>query len=458
MECIIQANPTISGILGKPKDPTAPRRITRHCISLSVPEGVLLFHTLTRELLLLSHAEYTAATASDDLFRHYFTVPEETDERELVELVRWVRSTMARKNQKNRSYTILTTTDCNARCFYCYEKGCAKITMDTKTAEKTADYIICQSGGNPVRLHWFGGEPLMNHPAISIICSRLRSAGIAFQSRMTSNGYLFSDTLADRAAKEWNLKNIQITLDGTEDIYNRSKAYVDAAGSPYQRVLDNIDRLLDASIDVVIRMNMGLHNREDLLALTRQLAVRFTGRKKPRAYVGILFDTGKTWHELHTSQEWQQLFLAQQQLEAQFLDSGLAIPAARRLARDLPVHYCMADSGSAELILPDGRIGLCEHHTDDEFIGHIDSPQRDTAVIASWQQRFDPLPECAGCACYPECIELKKCSGRIACFEHSRKHRVQKTELAMEREYQLWKQSHSEQIEPTPEMYPPEPC
>lgn len=446
MECIIRANPTILGILGKPADTNAPRRITKHCIALPVAEGVLLFHTLTREMLLLDRSEAGAALTSGYLFDHYFTVPEALEERELVELVRWVRSTMARKNRKNRSYTILPTTDCNARCFYCYEKGCTKITMSPETAEKTAAHIIRQSEGNPVQLHWFGGEPMMNYPAIDIICDTLRSAGVSFQSRMTSNGYLFDDALAVRAANDWNLKKVQITLDGTEAVYNRSKAYVDAKESPYQRVLGNIGRLLDAGISVVIRMNMGLHNREDLLALTRQLETRFAGRKGFHVYSSLLFNQYNT----HTPAQWEALYQALGRLNDALFSAGLAVSGARRLARDLPIHYCMADSSNSELILPDGRIGLCEHHTDDEFIGHIDSPHREEAVIASWQERFEPLPECAGCAHYPECMELKKCSGRTACFEQSRNYRRWKTEQAMEHEYLLWKAAHDEAADAEP--------
>lgn len=457
MECLIPANETILGILGKNTAGESGRRMIRYCITRPTEDGVLLFHTLTRELLLLDPEEFDGYLTSDYLYKHYFTIPENLDERELVELVRWVRSGLKKKKTSIRSYTILPTTDCNARCFYCYERGCRKISMTRETAEKAADYIIRRCGNGPVRLRWFGGEPLMNSPAIDAICSRLRAAQIPFQSSMTSNGYLFRDDLTARAVKDWNLKQIQITLDGTETVYNRSKAYVDPQGSPFRIVLDNISRLLDAGVSVVIRMNMDLYNREDLLELTRQLASRFENQKGLHAYVSLLFDETKTWEELHTPAQWEQLYRALRQLEELLLTSGLAAPSACRLRRDLPLHYCMADSGESEMILPDGQLGLCEHHTDDEFIGHIDSPHREEAVIASWRERFDPIPECDGCAHYPECIQLKKCSGRIRCFAQSRNHKRWKTETAMDREYRLRKQSVAQEPESGPsQQMPPE--
>ena len=43
---------------------------------------------------------------------------------------------------------------------------------------------------------------------------------------MISNGYLFSEEIIDRAARLWELRNVQITLDGTEKVYNETKAYI----------------------------------------------------------------------------------------------------------------------------------------------------------------------------------------------------------------------------------------
>lgn len=50
---------------------------------------------------------------------------------------------------------------------------------------------------------------------------------------------------------------IQVTLDGTEGVYNAVKRYVDAGEkSPYQVVLANIRGLLDAGVRVIVRLNV----------------------------------------------------------------------------------------------------------------------------------------------------------------------------------------------------------
>ena len=58
----------------------------------------------------------------------------------------------------------------------------------------------------------------------------------------------------------WALRQVQITLDGTHDVYNSVKGYVLPKEDPYLRVLNNVDNLLTEGISVSIRLNMDTHN------------------------------------------------------------------------------------------------------------------------------------------------------------------------------------------------------
>ena len=99
----------------------------------------------------------------------------------------------------------------------------------------------------------------------------------------------------------------------------------------------------------------------------------------------------------------------------------------------------MADSGNAVTILPNGEIGLCEHFSETEFIGHIDRKGFDQSVVNSWKERTPEIPECATCFYYPECVQLKKCPNTCICFEHRRRELRRKTEQEMPNEYHRWK-------------------
>ncbi len=446
---IIKPQQIVLNILGKAQ--AAPtRRWSRYCLSQPVEEGVLLFHTLTRELLLLTPGEF-AAMDSAYLRDHWFLVPEAAEEKELVELVRWVRQTAEKTPTAITGYTILTTTDCNARCFYCYERGCAKITMTPETAEKTAAYIVDHCAGKKVRLNWFGGEPLVNYPAMDIICRSLEAKGVDFESRMVSNAYLLDEKMIPRAAA-WRLKQVQITLDGTEQVYNRSKAFIYTRGSAYQVVMGNISGLLDAGISVRIRLNMDLRNAEDLLRLADELAERFGARKGLRVYPHLLFDTDDPEGKRFSPAQWEQQYACLRQLEEALIRHGLFGQGGLR--RELPLHHCMANSGNAVVILPDGHIGLCEHYTESEFIGHIDSPMLDREVIESFRQLKKTIPECDGCFYYPECLRPKKCNGEPPCTEPRRRLLLEQTRRGMKNEY--LRRKRTEQT--TSDSFRPEEC
>lgn len=57
-------------------------------------------------------------------------------------------------------FTIIPTTNCNARCFYCYESCYDKETMTDETISGLSEYITENIKG-PFVLDLYGGEPLL---------------------------------------------------------------------------------------------------------------------------------------------------------------------------------------------------------------------------------------------------------------------------------------------------------
>ena len=95
-----------------------------YVVEQSVDEGLLLYHTMTKALMLLSPEEveiyHTTPTALPQLIEEWFLVPESHDDRLLSRQIRDVARMLKKKTGAITSYIIMTTTDCNARCFYCY--------------------------------------------------------------------------------------------------------------------------------------------------------------------------------------------------------------------------------------------------------------------------------------------------------------------------------------------------
>lgn len=415
METIQEPVSNVLKILGEPKAAPDGWRWTNHLVFQEVGEGTLAFNTLTRELALLSPEEFGSPDEYLELQERWFRVPASTDDKSSADLVRLVLESLHQRPEHVTTYHVFTTMDCNARCFYCYEKGRARPTMSVGTAHKTADYIVRHCGGNKVHLAWFGGEPLYNAQVIDLICNDLVECGIGYESSMISNGFLFDEKLIKRAAELWRLRQIQITLDGPEGVYNAVKRYVDAGEkSPYQVVLANIRGLLDAGVRVTVRLNVSRANAKNLLALVDDLEARFAGARLLSVYCAMTSEFDGIDIVPMREEATKELFWSIKNLDLRLERAGLL--KRRGVRAKIPMTQCMADGGGSLTVLPDGHLGLCEHYSEDNFVGSIDSDELDESVVQSFRERVETMPRCAACFEYPTCIRLRKCPFSAKCL------------------------------------------
>ena len=416
-----------------------PLKKTQYCIEVKCEDGSLLFHTLTGALLLLEKGDSFSAF-EDDLTKHNFLIPKDTDELKYVNEYRSLISSLNPENGNITRYTILTSTDCNARCYYCYELGRKRISMTSETAKRVAAYIIASSGGEKVKLHWFGGEPLYNIPAIDTITSILAEHEIGFTSRITTNGFYMNKSVAHKAKIEWNTELVQITLDGTEKMYNRTKAYIDKEDNPYRKVMENIGYALHEGIHVQIRLNMDANNADNLQELIDELSKRFGDRDSMTIGVSFL---RKFTGDIHPFDSDEEAISWHRTLSDRIERAGFN--SKTKLQRNIRKNKCMADSDSSEVILPDGCVGRCEHFSESEIAGNIFDENRDEKMIQSWKEIAKPFDDCKKCALYPRCINLKKCEwDKYGCSPAVRTTKIDSLKKQILREYQEWKQKNTE--------------
>lgn len=452
MQIISPANETILKILKNFKRTSDSNRILKYCMQRPVDEGVLLFNLLTREMVLLTEEEHSHLLEQPYLKDRWFVVPEDTNEKSYASFVRVFLKRQQKQDCTITGYTIFTTMDCNARCFYCYELGRSRSPMSQETALKVVQYIKAHCGGKKVQFTWYGGEPLYNQTVIDTICQGLHRERVEYRSTVISNGYLFNEATVKKAVESWNVKRVQITLDGTEEIYNRVKAYIYKDGNPYQIVLNNIERLLDASVQVCVRMNMDMYNAEDLLAVVEELGRRFGGRKNLMVYAYHLFKQDQTLAERHSAEEWKKREAAMTRIEQQIERYGFTNRGG--IPHNLRMYHCMADSDQCVTILPDGHIGKCDHYSESEFAGHLDQEGLDQGIVAKFKETVPENPECANCFYYPECVLLRMCSYQNVCFPQYRQSRERLTQRRMLNEYRNY-QNHTveEDDDPIPSVH-----
>lgn len=424
MRDILPQIKTVAGVCGRQPATSEPRRLSRYCLRVPVPEGELLHHTLTGEVVLLSHEEAAAmlegGDVRDELVARWYLVPQDFDEYGFAQQVRKVARLLVREGKGITGFVIFTTLHCNARCPYCYERGRPQRSMTDQIAHDVAAFIMRQCEGNDVRLNWFGGEPLVNRRAIDIIVDDLTAAGIGITSQMTSNGYLFDEGLVRHAREVWKLGSVQITLDGTEDVYNRTKAYVGIEGSAYERVLANIDLLVDAGMKVSIRLNMSVENAQDLWQLSDELAERFVGKEGVHAYVAPVRDYTSDGCVLADSGQALAAYAALQQHLDEIGIGSLDQPKNKHAE-----NHCMADNDRWLTVLPDGRLGKCEHESEERLVGSIYQAELDDAMLGEWKRTVQ-VPACRTCLFYPQCVRLALCpSNADDCTEDDRNWMLQ---------------------------------
>ena len=443
MDIVIQPNQEIIRQIGGPQYRVYGRkyRLNKYCLEHKIKEGTLIYNAMTGSLVFLRSYERINIFTEDPcdyaefLLNNYFIVPEQFEEKPLVDMIRerkWQPITYNYLDSP-RHFTILTTTTCNARCFYCYElKSKGKTPMSIETAEKVAKYIITHCPkGTEVSLDWFGGEPLFNQDVIDLIISRISSAGYQYRSSMISNGYLMNEETVKKAKDFWNLSNIQITLDGTEKIYNKVKNYIYKDNSnPFKTVIDNIHHLLNNNILVSVRMNCDKHNEEDLKELVKYLSEEFKGENNFSMYVWPIFEEGFK----RSSEDHKKLYKTLEEIEKLIVENGY--PLSHNIENDIKGIHCMVDSGNGVLISPNGDLGLCEHYIDSRFFSHIDnSDKKDFEEIKTWRN-YRPYGDiCQNCPLYPICLRMKDCPDDFDCDEIVYNYKIHHAQMDMENSY-----------------------
>lgn len=405
-------------------------RFMKHCLITDVDNGKLIFNGLTRTLIFLDNSEISEIGNINKytyLYKYYFLVPEDFDEFTLIDIIR--------KNLQiplddlyldhPQSFTILTTTKCNARCFYCYELNSKhKHHMTEETAEKVGNYIVNVADRNKqINLHWFGGEPLFNNKVIDIITNKLKENGQGFTTTFTTNGYLFDKNLILKAKSLWNTVDVQITIDGTESVYNKVKNYIHTnIISPYKKVLNNIAILLNNGINVTIRLNLDFHNADNLKQLIEELHKRFGNHPNLRIYAWPVFEDETN---IKTKEEHAEIFKKLAELESVMNNYNYfcGIYPSQRLV----YNQCMADSGDSVVISTDGDLGTCEHFIDDHFWSHVDNPsKKDFNMLKIWREYETPINLCADCPIYPSCIRPTHCVEMSKCDKYYKEWRIRR--------------------------------
>lgn len=306
-----------------------------------------------------------------------------------------------KKENKEFKCTILTTTDCNARCYYCYEQGTEKITMNMDTAQKTIDYIKKHRKGKPVHLKWFGGEPLCNAEIIDFISAEIKAADIDFQSSLITNGYLFNEELIKKAIDVWQLTHVQITLDGIDEEYNNVKNYKKNNGeSSFKKVISNIAILLANNIKVVIRINFNASEISDAFKAIDYLYNKFGNIPNLIVYCSNISGSDIVYPLDYPSDKNPFLKLYEKLILCGYINS------LNEMGLNPKILNCSIYNKDAVVINANGNLHKCQHAIimdNNDAFGSLGQEKIKKNKIVFWENLEYPYYDCEKCKCLPVC-------------------------------------------------------
>ncbi|GMQ59146.1 4Fe-4S cluster-binding domain-containing protein [Vallitalea sediminicola] len=166
------------------------------------------------------------------------------------------------KSNPTYNLTLITTYDCNMMCPYCFEENNDNVHtyMDITTAKKIVERIetkIVNDKVEKLNIVFTGGEPFMNFEIIEYFLMLLKKLlveynKIIYNISIITNGTLLNDYIIN-TIKEYNLRGIQVTIDGVKSRHDRLRPTKDGTSS-FDKIINNIERYAK-DIPIAIRTN-----------------------------------------------------------------------------------------------------------------------------------------------------------------------------------------------------------
>lgn len=321
------------------------------------------------------------------------------------------------------------TNKCNLSCTYCYEYGEDRLTagtgsegagqakMSDATARQSIDFLLRNAGDRPqVSITFFGGETLLNFPAIRAAVEYAEERGRATRKRvhysLTTNATLLTDEVIDFLTT--HRFGITVSIDGAADQQDRHRTFRGGQGS-FATIAPRIQRLVAQN---KARNGRALGARVTLTAgaapvratydfLTKELGFDEVGFAPVTAGLGRTYALGEQGYETLLREFGE---LAEDYVAAALRGESHGFANLGDLLRELhqgihKAHPCGAGLGLLG-VSTEGELGLCHRfvesksHAVGTVAAGIDHASR-TAFLE--RAHIDQKTDCTQCFAKPLC-------------------------------------------------------
>jgi uncharacterized protein len=154
---------------------------------------------------------------------------------------------------------------CNFSCTYCYQDQYSnpKQELSTGIIDAFFRYVKTMFAGRKKYITVFGGEPLLNSPkqrkliTYLIACANDAGLDVCF----VTNGYTLTEYID--VLKTGRIREIQVTLDGTETVHN-ARRFLKSGEGTFDHVVQGIDTCIQNQLTVNLRMVLDKENIDNL--------------------------------------------------------------------------------------------------------------------------------------------------------------------------------------------------
>jgi len=164
----------------------------------------------------------------------------------------------------------VTNYSCNFACTYCYQDQYNNPghELGIQVTEAFFQYVRKEFALHNKYITVFGGEPLLNSPkkkkTIEYLVKRATEENIEIS--FVTNGYNLKNYVD--ILKRGLIREVQVTLDGTEEVHNRRR-FLKGGNGTFNEIVEGIDACLKNRISVNLRMVIDKENIGNLPDLAR---------------------------------------------------------------------------------------------------------------------------------------------------------------------------------------------
>lgn len=280
--------------------------------------------------------------------------------------------------------TVVTTMDCNLGCYYCYEEKYPS-GMNPSVCDQVFAYIkddVIRRGQDRMHLGWFGGEPMLNRPAIDYLSSLLlpfcEAHGVRCTFSMVSNGTLWPEDPAEcrHFVRMNQIGSVQFSFDGLPEHHNNRRHYKDGNRKHATSSFEALRRTVDAlrgTIRQYLRINLDDGNKQDAFTLVEMFHQWgwFEPDSKIYPYLAALGPYTDTCHSVERNavehDEFNDMDNEFREFMARYID--LREFAYAHYPRALPLN-CSAVAEHSVIFGPDGEMYKCTHDLGRKHLSH----------------------------------------------------------------------------------------